>query len=156
MSAKDMYKKHYELIVVLEAIVEPTGNSIQARSSYLGDEILWGFRFKNVLEFKDGCYQIDFSSFNRVEKIETPTHSAKHHEELRKSRSKRKEDKSEGNRSKSAPSTNIEIVANANPAVTLRHKNYAVPNVYSSNRSSMVLEGDPTNKRNSGRLEALI
>ena len=86
MSAKEIYKKHYEIIVVLEAIVEPTGNSIQARSSYLGDEILWGFRFKNVLEFKNGSYQIDYSSFNKVEKVETPIYSAKHHEEKSKSR----------------------------------------------------------------------
>ena len=88
MSAKEIYKKHYEIIVVLEAVVEPTGNSIQARSSYLGDEILWGFRFKNVLEFKNGSYQIDYSSFNKVEKVDTPIYSAKHHEELRKSRSR--------------------------------------------------------------------
>ena len=92
MSAKEIYKKHYEIIVVLEAIVEPTGNSIQARSSYLGDEILWGFRFKNVLEFKNGSYQIDYSSFNKVEKVDTPIYSAKHHEELRKSKSQCQED----------------------------------------------------------------
>ena len=58
MSAKDFYRKHYEIIVVLEGIVEPTGMSIQARSSYLGDEILWGYRFANVLHFSDGYYRI--------------------------------------------------------------------------------------------------
>lgn len=85
MSAKDFYRKHYEIIVVLEGIVEPTGMSIQARSSYLGDEILWGYRFVNVLHFNDGCYQIDYSSFNQVEKVDTPTASAKHQHEARRS-----------------------------------------------------------------------
>jgi hypothetical protein len=35
MSATDFLKRRYELLVVLEGIVEPTGMSIQARSSYL-------------------------------------------------------------------------------------------------------------------------
>ena len=69
MSAKDFYNKHYEIIVVLEGIVEPTGMTIQARSSYLGDEILWGYRFVNVLHFQDGVYQVDYSSFDQVEKV---------------------------------------------------------------------------------------
>mgnify|MGYP001179192553 CR=1 FL=1 len=78
MSAKDFYRKHYEVIVCLEGIVEPTGMSIQARSSYLGDEILWGYRFCNVLHFSDGCYRIDYSAFNKVEKVETSVASARH------------------------------------------------------------------------------
>ena len=87
MSAKDFYRKHYEIIVVLEGIVEPTGMSIQARSSYLGDEILWGYRFTNVLHFSDGYYRIDYSAFNRVEKVETSSSSAKHQKEVHKSSS---------------------------------------------------------------------
>ena len=84
MSAKDFYRKHYEVIVCLEGIVEPTGMSIQARSSYLGDEILWGYRFCNVLHFKEGCYRIDYSAFNKVEKVETSMASARHQKDLSK------------------------------------------------------------------------
>ena len=62
------------------------GMSIQARSSYLGDEILWGYRFANVLDFCDGCYRIDYSAFNRVEKVEISCASAKHQKELSKDR----------------------------------------------------------------------
>ena len=78
MSAKDFYRKHYEIIVVMEGIVEPTGMTIQARSSYLGDEILWGYRFVNVLHYTEGCYQVDFSAFDQVEKADIPSTSAKH------------------------------------------------------------------------------
>ena len=78
MSAKDFYRKHYEIIVVMEGIVEPTGMTIQTRSSYLGDEILWGYRFVNVLHFIKGSYQIDYSAFDQVEKVNTQNTSAKH------------------------------------------------------------------------------
>ena len=78
MTAKDFYQKHYEIIVVMEGIVEPTGMTIQTRSSYLGDEILWGYRFVNVLHFIKGSYQIDYSAFDEVEKVNTPSASAKH------------------------------------------------------------------------------
>ena len=79
MSARDFLKKRYELIVVLEGIVEPTGMSIQARTSYLPNEILWGYRFVNVLNYqrKDGEYKIDYGSFNSLYKVDTPTCSAK-------------------------------------------------------------------------------
>ena len=109
MSAKDFYRKHYEIIVVLEGIVEPTGMSIQARSSYLGDEILWGYRFVNVLHFSNGCYQIDYSSFNKVEKVDTPTSSAKHQHEVRhspRSTERRNSTSVASPRAQSAPSPN--------------------------------------------------
>jgi potassium inwardly-rectifying channel subfamily J len=79
MSATDFLKKRYEIIVVLEGIVEPTGMSIQARSSYLPNEILWGYRFANVLNFKriQNEYQIDYGAFNKSDKIDTPSCSAR-------------------------------------------------------------------------------
>ncbi|QQP54465.1 Uncharacterized protein FKW44_007303, partial [Caligus rogercresseyi] len=46
MSPKDILNAQFEMIVVLEGIVEPTGNSFQARSSFLPREILWGMRFE--------------------------------------------------------------------------------------------------------------
>ena len=94
MSAKDFYHKHYEIIVVMEGIVEPTGMTIQTRSSYLGDEILWGYRFVNVLHFIKGSYQIDYSAFDQVAKVNTPSASAKHQiessRELPRSREQRR------------------------------------------------------------------
>ena len=96
MSAKDFYRKHYEVIVCLEGIVEPTGMSIQARSSYLGDEILWGYRFCNVLHFSDGCYRIDYSAFNKVEKVETSVASARHQKDQQHHHQKDSQEASKG------------------------------------------------------------
>jgi len=72
MSAKDFLKKRYEIVVILEGVVEQTGNSIQARSSYLPNEVLWGYRFVNLLTFKHSAaeYKIDYSAFNSVYKVD--------------------------------------------------------------------------------------
>ena len=53
--------------------------SVQARTSYLPNEILWGYRFVNVLNYsrKAGEYKVDYGSFNSLFKVETPTSSAK-------------------------------------------------------------------------------
>jgi len=72
MSAKDFLKKRYEIVVILEGVIEQTGNSIQARSSYLPNEVLWGYRFVNLLTFKHSAseYKIDYSAFNAVYKAD--------------------------------------------------------------------------------------
>ena len=41
----------FEYIVTLEGVVEPSGNTTQARTSYLPDEILWGYHFKNCIHY---------------------------------------------------------------------------------------------------------
>ena len=83
MTATDLLRKRYEVVVVLEGIVEPTGMSIQARSSYMPNEILWGYRFVNVLNYRrlTNQYKIDYSSFNKVYKVDTPRCSAKQMDE---------------------------------------------------------------------------
>jgi len=77
MSARDFLKKRYEIVVLLEGVIEQTGNSIQARSSYLPNEVLWGYRFVNLLNFKhsESEYKIDYSAFNSVYRIEMSTKS---------------------------------------------------------------------------------
>ena len=86
-SPRDFLKKRYEIVVLLEGVIEQTGNSIQvpfqkgrmyftpcvfiqARSSYLPNEVLWGYRFVNLLNFKhsESEYKIDYSSFHSVYK----------------------------------------------------------------------------------------
>eukprot|EP00094_Tigriopus_californicus_P005726 TCALIF_05519-PA protein Name:"Similar to KCNJ12 ATP-sensitive inward rectifier potassium channel 12 (Gallus gallus)" AED:0.30 eAED:0.39 QI:0/0.66/0.57/1/0.66/0.85/7/0/406 len=52
MSPKDILNSKFEMVVSLEGIVEPTGNSVQARTSYLPREILWGYRFENMVRKK--------------------------------------------------------------------------------------------------------
>ena len=46
-SCTDMMAEQFEIIVILEGVVESTGQSSQARTSYLNNEILWGHRYDN-------------------------------------------------------------------------------------------------------------
>jgi len=83
MGAKDFLKKRYEIVVILEGVIEQTGNSIQARSSYLPNEVLWGYRFVNLLNFKHSAseYKIDYSAFNAIYKTDMSTRSQKSKDE---------------------------------------------------------------------------
>jgi hypothetical protein len=60
----------YEIVVILEGNIETTGSSCHIRTSYLPDEILWGYRFSplNPIVTKNG-YTFDFSKFNNVELV---------------------------------------------------------------------------------------
>ena len=45
----EIVRSKFELVVFLEGIVESTGNTVQTRTSYLPREILWGYRFENMV-----------------------------------------------------------------------------------------------------------
>ena len=79
------------MVVTLEGIVEPTGNSVQARSSYLPNEILWGHRYQNMMSYnkKKGIYTVDCSNLNAVMQDDTPRISAKQADEKRRLEAKR-------------------------------------------------------------------
>ena len=79
MSADDLMRQEFELIVMLEGIVESTGMTTQARTSYVPGEILWGHRFRRLVAFQkdDGAYTVDFSLFNVTYPVPTPTCSAR-------------------------------------------------------------------------------
>lgn len=66
-------------MVILEGTIESTGQSIQARSSYLPSELLWGHRFEQLVRFqKDSSeYLVDYSKFNNTYEVETPLCSAR-------------------------------------------------------------------------------
>ena len=51
MTPEEVLRSKYELVIVLEGIVESTGNTVQARTSYLPREILWGHRFENMVSY---------------------------------------------------------------------------------------------------------
>ena len=79
LSPEDFLREQFELIVILEGIVESTGMTTQARSSYLPGEVLWGHRFERLVTFQkeNGQYQIDFSRFHNTIPVDTPNCSAK-------------------------------------------------------------------------------
>ncbi|KAG6928928.1 potassium voltage-gated channel subfamily J member 11 [Chelydra serpentina] len=72
-----------EVIVILEGVVETTGITTQARTSYLADEILWGQRFVPIVAEEDGRYSVDYSKFGNTVKVPTPSCTARQLEEDR-------------------------------------------------------------------------
>lgn len=59
LSAEDMAKERFEIIVMLEGIVESTGMTTQARSSYLPGEILWSHRFQSAVSYRPEAEQYE-------------------------------------------------------------------------------------------------
>ena len=85
LSAEDLQKEKFELVVVLEGIVESTGMTTQARTSYIPEEIIWGHRFEKLVTFQkeNSQYLIDYSRFHSTVSIDIPRCSAKDLEEMR-------------------------------------------------------------------------
>lgn len=85
-SAEDMLRERYEVVVILEGTIESTGSSIQARSSYIATEILWGHRFDQVVSFRKETaeYIVDYSKFNATNEVQTPLCSARDYYEYQK------------------------------------------------------------------------
>jgi len=83
-SSDTIMREKFEVVVILEGTVESTGQSIQARSSYLPSEILWGRRFVNLVLYKkdSGDHRVDYSKFNHTYEVETPSCSARELDQL--------------------------------------------------------------------------
>ncbi|XP_022092720.1 G protein-activated inward rectifier potassium channel 3-like [Acanthaster planci] len=89
-SAKGLENADFEIVVILEGIVEQTGLTTQARTSYLPSEIMWGYRFASSVVFlkseNDKQYDIDYSKFDQIYHApETPRLSPKEND-MRKRR----------------------------------------------------------------------
>ncbi|XP_024886183.1 G protein-activated inward rectifier potassium channel 3-like isoform X2 [Temnothorax curvispinosus] len=78
VSASDMLRERFEIVVILEGVIESTGMTTQARSSYLPSEILWGHRFQPIITFRKetGEYEVNYSLFNNTYEVDTPLCSA--------------------------------------------------------------------------------
>ncbi|KAJ0061890.1 hypothetical protein NL108_013752 [Boleophthalmus pectinirostris] len=77
ISQAHLAKEELEIVVILEGMVEATGMTCQARSSYVSSEIKWGYRFTPVLTLEDGFYEVDYNSFHNIYETNTPSCSAK-------------------------------------------------------------------------------
>ncbi|XP_028832788.1 ATP-sensitive inward rectifier potassium channel 10-like [Denticeps clupeoides] len=63
----------FELLVMMSATVEPTSATCQVRTSYLSDEILWGYEFPPVVSLApSGKYTADLAYFDKVVKTKMP------------------------------------------------------------------------------------
>lgn len=71
--------------LLAEGVIESTGMTTQARSSYLPSEIMWGHRFVNVVSFRKetGEYEVDYTLFNNTYDVDTPLCSAKQLDEVK-------------------------------------------------------------------------
>uniref|UniRef100_A0AAY5K0Q6 Potassium inwardly rectifying channel subfamily J member 4 n=1 Tax=Esox lucius TaxID=8010 RepID=A0AAY5K0Q6_ESOLU len=69
MSRADLRTEDFEIVVILEGMVEATAMTTQARSSYLASEILWGHRFEPVIFEKEHRYQVDYSRFGKTYEV---------------------------------------------------------------------------------------
>nr|CAB3258035.1 G protein-activated inward rectifier potassium channel 4 [Phallusia mammillata] len=80
MSADDLRQEQFEIIVILEGMIESTGMICQARTSYLSTEILWGHRFMPVLFHARGHFRVDHSEFHSIYEVTMPRISMRDYE----------------------------------------------------------------------------
>ncbi|XP_037701591.1 ATP-sensitive inward rectifier potassium channel 8 isoform X1 [Choloepus didactylus] len=77
ISAADIVNQDLEVIVILEGVVETTGITTQARTSYIAEEIQWGHRFVSIVTEEEGVYSVDYSKFGNTVKVAAPRCSAR-------------------------------------------------------------------------------
>lgn len=85
MTPEELRESDYEVVVVLDGIVEHTGMNTQPKTSYTSVEILWGYDFEDVIDRKfleNGKYFVDFSKFNDIFKVDIPSCSPKEFYEM--------------------------------------------------------------------------
>lgn len=64
----------FELVLILSGTVESTSATCQVRTSYLPEEILWGYEFIPAISLSaNGKYIADFSLFDQVVKVASPS-----------------------------------------------------------------------------------
>ncbi|XP_076025591.1 potassium inwardly rectifying channel subfamily J member 11, like [Genypterus blacodes] len=83
LSAHTLASEDLEIIVILEGVVETTGITMQARTSYTPEEILWGRRFVSIITEEDGRYCVDYSKFGNTIPCRMSSLSAKELDQTR-------------------------------------------------------------------------
>lgn len=78
INKQDLVMSDFEIVIILEGMVEATAMTTQARSSYLSSEILWGHRFEPVVFEERNHYKVDYAYFHKTFEVpSTPRCSAK-------------------------------------------------------------------------------
>ena len=79
-----LHANNFEIVVILEGTIESTGEVCQARTSFTSKDILWGYRFANIVEFdhEHGKWRANFKLFDDVIPSPTPKCSAKQFHQL--------------------------------------------------------------------------
>jgi potassium inwardly-rectifying channel subfamily J len=76
MDKQTICQEKFEILVILEGTIEPTGMATQVKTSYLPDEIIWGARFERMIDFDEDCYTVDYSKFNQIVNNNSTTDSS--------------------------------------------------------------------------------
>ncbi|XP_070839298.1 G protein-activated inward rectifier potassium channel 3-like [Chaetodon trifascialis] len=77
VGAERLKRETFEIIVILEGIVEASGMTCQARTSYTEDEVLWGHRFESCISLEKGAFRVDYSAFDKIFEVQMSRLSAK-------------------------------------------------------------------------------
>ncbi|KAJ4920582.1 hypothetical protein JOQ06_016414 [Pogonophryne albipinna] len=78
LNRADLETDDFEIVVILEGMVEATAMTTQFRSSFLAREVLWGHRFEPVIYEDEDRYKVDYSRFHQTYEVpSTPHLSAK-------------------------------------------------------------------------------
>ena len=69
----------FEIVIILDGVIEGTSLNTQPRTSYMSSEILWGCDFQNIVDETqlsgDGFCSVDFSRFDDLHHVPTPMSS---------------------------------------------------------------------------------
>ena len=71
---RDMQECASEFLVLLNGYDETLAQVVHARSSYTGDEVVWGARFQNMFKTpgSDGSISIDVRKIHEIEPVPLP------------------------------------------------------------------------------------
>ncbi|XP_068600947.1 ATP-sensitive inward rectifier potassium channel 1-like [Brachionichthys hirsutus] len=73
LSADSLPQQDFELVVFLDGMAESTSASCQVRTSYIPQEIQWGYTFLPIVSRTEtGKYRVDFSNFSKSIRVLTP------------------------------------------------------------------------------------
>lgn len=85
LAARDLLKNKFEIVISLSGISLVTGQVSNSKTSYLSNEILWGHRFKNCIDFdeQNKTYKINKLCVFSVVPCNSPLCNAKMLTEIR-------------------------------------------------------------------------
>ncbi|KAJ1352161.1 Inward rectifier potassium channel [Parelaphostrongylus tenuis] len=71
LTRESLLSAEFELIMTVEGIVEATGMTFQARTSFLPNEILWGHKFKPMVLMNEKLskYEVHYGLFDHTERV---------------------------------------------------------------------------------------
>ena len=71
-TAEELVRSRAEFLILLTATDETFSQTVQSRSSYMAEEVVWGVRYTNLFQGKDSTVAIDMDRFHSLEPAELP------------------------------------------------------------------------------------